>query len=106
MFSTTKTSGKDITTARFIVSSTTPWFIAPSPKLVITTLPSSAFLADSAAPAAIGTPAPTIEFSPKKPFAEEEKNGDPARPPFNLDSLPIISANIASAGTPFARAHP
>src|SRR5262249_24161851 len=63
-------------------------------------------LAASAAPAGIGRPAPTIEFSPRKPCRGDEKYGDLPRPPHRLESLPSSSSKSWSRGRPRAIAHP
>ena len=51
-------------TARLNDSSSTPWFMAPSPKKGAATRSSPRALNVYAAPQAIGTPAPTIPFAP------------------------------------------
>ena len=59
-----KTTGSFMAEAMFIDSWTAPWFMAPSPKAVMATRPEPSKRAASAAPTAMGAPAPTMEFSP------------------------------------------
>ena len=64
---TSTMSGRPRAAANTSPSWTEPWFIAPSPMETRTTRPSSRAWEAIATPAAIGTPAPTIEFSPSIP---------------------------------------
>ena len=56
-----------------------PWFIAPSPIETMHTLADPASFAARATPVAIGTPAPTMVFSPMKPYLRCSQVRAPAR---------------------------
>ena len=68
LFSQTNTTGRERAAAVTKPSWTAPWLVAPSPNETTVTRPDrgTSSSAASATPHAIGTPAPTIEFSPKK----------------------------------------
>ena len=87
-------------------SCTAPWLVAPSPSATTLTRPAASSSALSAAPQAIGTPAPTIEFSPTKFTLAALKYGDAPRPPLSPDWRPSTSANSAVGVTPATSAHP
>ena len=63
-FTAYKITGSFITEAKLNPSLTDPWFMAPSPNTVTVTVSARSNFAASAAPHAIGTPAPTMLFSP------------------------------------------
>jgi hypothetical protein len=63
-----------------MVSSTAPILTAPSPKKVTTMPPSPARCWAHAAPAAIGTPPPTIALVPRQPASGQRKCIEPPRP--------------------------
>ena len=69
LFSQTKTTGKLRAAANTMPSCSAPWLVAPSPKETSVTESLPAACAAMATPQAIGTPAPTMEFSPTRPWA-------------------------------------
>ncbi len=76
-----KIQGSCNTTAAFRVSNTSPWLEAPSPVKATATLPLSASLQASAAPATGGTPPPTIPFAPSMPLEKSAICMEPPLPP-------------------------
>ena len=106
LFSHTTTSGSPRAAANTRASWTEPWFIAPSPIELRTTPPSPLRWVAMATPAPIGTPAPTIEFSPSMPQRGAKKCGEPPRPPLMPSAFWQSSPSRASSGTPQAIAQP
>ena len=106
LFSQTTTSGRSRAAANTSPSWTEPWFIAPSPIETRAIPPSPLRWAAIATPAPIGTPAPTIEFSPSIPQRGAKKYGEPPRPPLMPSARWQSSPSSASSGTPQAMAQP
>ena len=104
LFSHRKTTGRENAAAKFIASCTAPWFIAPSPKTVSATRSVPSWRPASAAPQAMGAPAPTMLFSPKNRWPGAVRCADPPRPPLMPVARPRISANSFSGSTPQAMA--
>ena len=102
LFWHTNTTGSDHTDARLSDSWKAPMFVAPSPKLVIVTLPSPFSCDDRPRPTAIGMPAPTMPVHSIRPCSGSEMCIGPPRPLEVPVCLPSISAHISRSGTPLA----
>ena len=93
-------------TARFSASAKTPWFTVPSPKKVIATRSVRSICAESAAPTAMGMPAPTMAFSPSRPTDGSVKCIEPPFPLLHPVRLPSSSAIASLGSSPLAMAWP
>ena len=102
LFWHTKTTGSDHTEARFSDSWKAPMFVAPSPKLLIVTLPSPFIWEDRPRPVAIGMPAPTMPVHSIRPWAGSAMCIGPPRP-FDVPvCFPSTSPHSSRRGTPLA----
>ena len=90
----TKSKGSRQAALRFIVSRTAPMLTAPSPKKVTATSPVPARRCANAAPAASGTPPPTMALVPRTPASGHLRCIDPPRPLQNPSAKPAISASV------------
>ena len=113
LFSQKKTIGSFHSAARFAASWNAPCATAPSPKNDTTTLRLPArparrprSCAASAAPAAIGTPAPTIPLAPKMPRSGSAMCIEPPRPLLVPVTRASSSASMGSGASPLARQWP
>ena len=106
LFSMMKTTGADHTEAMLSASWNVPMFVVPSPKNVSATRSSPWSLAESAAPTATGSPAPTIAKAPIRPREKSVKCIEPPTPPQQPVERPIISAKRVSSSSPRAIACP
>ena len=86
--------------ARLSDSWNVPWFEAPSPKKHSATRSRPCIFEPSAAPAATGSPDPTIDVSPRLPTEKSDRCIDPPLPWLTPVSLPISSARRPSSAAP------
>ena len=80
LFSHTNSSGSFHSAAMFMVSWKVPRVTAPSPKQTTAMRPSPRTLADSAAPAAMAWPAPTMPLAPSMPCPKSAMCSEPPLP--------------------------
>ena len=80
LFVMMNTTGVFQTAAMFSASWNVPMFVAPSPKNVRATFGFFCSLNESAAPTAIGSPAPTMAFAPMLPLLTSMRCIEPADP--------------------------
>ncbi len=100
------TTGAFHTAAMLSASWNVPMFVAPSPKKLSATFGRPCIWNPTAAPTAIGSPAPTIAFAPMLPFEKSMRCIDPPTPPEPPVLFPISSANAVSGVIPSASASP
>ena len=102
----TKTTGAFHTAAMFSASWKVPMFVAPSPKNVIAAESVPRSFAESAAPTATGSPAPTIANAPIRPREKSVRCIEPPTPRQQPLVRPISSPNAAVIAMPRASAWP
>ena len=100
------TTGAFQTAAMLSASWNVPMLVAPSPKKVRATFGRSCIWNPTAAPTAIGSPAPTMALAPMLPFEKSIRCIEPPTPPEPPVVLPISSAKAVSEVIPRASASP
>ena len=106
LFVMMNTTGASQIAAMLRASWKVPMFVAPSPKNDRATFGLPCIWNATAAPTAIGKPAPTMALAPMLPLLKSMRCIDPPTPPDPPVVRPMSSANAVSGVIPSASASP